>query len=219
MRLIWKFNLVVATVAFSLIAADFLLDRMELLGSNCSSDRIKGSRIDALFDGQPVIPDRIDVFPLDGAPDNPTGAEEQISKLKPLWISLFRCRALKGTPMREKKSLPQVLRLARIKFLKLFDGISLEDVRSEYIRICKEVPFGTTKHYSNYSYLGYGIKEYQSVSDYDSMITVPFEDSYFQCIGGYHQHMTNKYGNYMVPPKNKEQNGHGGYEFYWNNKG
>ena len=65
MRLIWKFNLVVATVAFSLIAADFLLDRMELLGSNCSSDRIKGSRIDALFDGQPVIPDRIDVFPLD----------------------------------------------------------------------------------------------------------------------------------------------------------
>ena len=161
----------------------------------------------------------VDVFPLDGAPDNPTGAEEQISKLKPLWISLFRCRALKGTPMREKKSLPQVLRLARIKFLKLFDGISLEDVRSEYIRICKEVPFGTTKHYSNYSYLGYGIKEYQSVSDYDSMITVPFEDSYFQCIGGYHQHMTNKYGNYMVPPKNKEQNGHGGYEFYWNNKG
>ena len=66
MRRIWKFNLVVATVAASLIVTDFLMDRMELLGSNCSCDRIKGSRIDALFDRQPMMPDRIDVFPLDG---------------------------------------------------------------------------------------------------------------------------------------------------------
>ena len=161
----------------------------------------------------------VDIFPMDGAPDDISEVKKQIFRLQPLWIKIFRHRILKGTSLFQKRSVLPFLRLLRIKFLNLFNRKSIEDIREEYISICKDVPFGTTKHYSNYSYLGYGIKEYQSVSDYDSMITVPFEDSYFQCIGGYHQHMTNKYGNYMVPPKNKEQNGHGGYEFYWINKG
>ena len=67
MKRIWIFNLVIVAVAVSLLCADLLLDRRELLGSHCSRAQIEGRRIDALFDGQPVIPDRIDVSPLDDA--------------------------------------------------------------------------------------------------------------------------------------------------------
>lgn len=157
----------------------------------------------------------VDIFPLDGAPDNVAEAEKQVSRLSTLWISLFRKRTLKGSPIYRKKSLLQALRLLRLKSLCLFDKKSIETVLSDYICICKEIPFGSTGHYSNYSYLGYGMKEYQSISDFDTMVSVPFEGEYFQCIGGYHMHLTNKYGNYMVPPKVKDQSGHGGYEFHW----
>ena len=161
----------------------------------------------------------VDIFPMDGAPDDITEAEDQISRLKPLWKKIMRYRLLHGSPWYKKKSLSQILRLSRNMFLNLFDRRGFEEIRSEYIHICKEVPFGSTGHYSNYSFLGYGIKEYQSISDFDTMINVPFEDTSFQCIGGYHSHMTNKYGDYMVPPKNKDQSGHGNYGFYWIKKG
>ena len=66
MMRIWILNIVLAAVAVSLLCADLLLDRRELLGSHCSYAQIEGKRIDVLFDGQPVVPDRIDVFPLYG---------------------------------------------------------------------------------------------------------------------------------------------------------
>lgn len=66
MKRIWIVNLALTAVAVSLLCADLLLDRRELLGSHCSRAQIEGRRINALFDGQPVMPDKIDVSPLDG---------------------------------------------------------------------------------------------------------------------------------------------------------
>ena len=66
----------------------------------------------------------------------------------------------------------------------LFDRGSLEDIRSEYIRICKEITFGSACHNYNCSFLKYGIKGYQSVSDFDSMVTFLFKADDFSASEG-----------------------------------
>lgn len=157
----------------------------------------------------------VDVFPLDGAPDTIEETNGQLSRLMPFWKPLYRFRMIHGSSLFRKKNFHQFLNYAYAKLIDLLKRPDIDQIRNQYMAICKEIPFGATGHYMNYSFLGYGIREYQSISDFRSIVTVPFEDSSFHCIAGYHEHMTSKYGDYMIPPEGKDRTVHNGYEFFW----
>lgn len=158
----------------------------------------------------------VDIFPLDGASDNISDVQNTISSLEQKNKVLTRFRATKGTPFFHKHSLKERLLYTRICFLmRLWRG-DIDLLRKSYIDECASIPFGATKHFSNFAYVsGYGIREYQEQEQFSSIITLPFEDGVFNCLSGYDQHMRNKYGDYMTPPKQKKQLGHAYYDFYW----
>lgn len=63
---------------------------------------------------------------------------------------------------------------------------------------------------------GYGTKEIQLRSSFDSLIELPFEDRTFLAIGGYDHYLSNVYGDYMkLPPVEKRRSPHVIENIYW----
>ena len=62
-RLIW-INIVLIVLSLVLGGVDMWCDRSVLMGSRTSSEEINGHPMQNLFDGQPVVPDYIEIYPL-----------------------------------------------------------------------------------------------------------------------------------------------------------
>ncbi len=157
----------------------------------------------------------VDVFPLDGVSDDKEQVLHKIKSLERKNKILNRFRATQGSSVFRKKSIMQIALYLRIRLLMAVWNGDVDELRKCYIKECKEIPFGATDHYCNIALLVYGIREYQEISQFDSIIMVPFEDTELCCISGYDQHMKNKYGDYMTPPPADKRTGHRDYEFYW----
>jgi len=158
----------------------------------------------------------VDIFPLDGASDSIDEVEHTISSLVNKNRILNRYRVTKGKFPYFTKDFKLMANYLRICYLMYRWKGDIKQLRNSYIDECASIPFGSTGHYSNFSYVGgYGIREYQEQSQFDSLIKLPFETEEFLCLGGYDQHMHNKYGDYMTPPDQKRQVGHSYYEFCW----
>lgn len=62
---------------------------------------------------------------------------------------------------------------------------------------------------------GYGKKELQKKSNFDSYILTDFEDSKFYIIGGYDNYLRNTYGDYMILPPMEKRISHHYFKAYW----
>lgn len=62
-RLIW-IDIVLIVLSLVLGGVDIWCDRSVLMGSKMSSEEINGRPLQDLFDGQPVVPDYIEIYPL-----------------------------------------------------------------------------------------------------------------------------------------------------------
>lgn len=67
MRKIWTVNLALAILAVLLFLLDKRIDARYLLGSKVDGRLVEGKSLDELFDGQPVLPDKIVIYPMEGA--------------------------------------------------------------------------------------------------------------------------------------------------------
>ena len=151
----------------------------------------------------------IDIFPLDGAPDDEDDSILQLKKLKSLWIRCCYAREARSS-FSSVKDVGDKIKL----FLKVL--IPNERVVSKFIKEASSIKWGQTRHFWNCSYLRYGMKEYQEISDYSSTIIVPFEDSLFYVCNGYDHLMRTKYGDYMqLPPESKQKSNHKYLSYYW----
>ena len=152
----------------------------------------------------------IDIFPADGAEDDLQSAERRISKATRLWKKSLQIRrsytslsTLDGTNARIK----QIIRKAIY---------SHQNVLDEHVALCKELPYGSTNHYSNIAYLGYGMHEYHRKAVMDTLMLQDFEDSQFYVMQGYDEALREKYGNYMeLPPIEQQIARHDFVHFYW----
>lgn len=64
MRSLLIFDVALAIVALALFCVDIWADWNDLLGTRMSEEKVVGRRVDDLFDRQPVIPDQIEIYPL-----------------------------------------------------------------------------------------------------------------------------------------------------------
>ena len=157
----------------------------------------------------------IDVFPLDGAPDDPKAAMRFEKKLHNDWM----CVKLSRVALRKlnnyhsaKKKLNILVRKAlfRNPIARHIDWLGRLDTA------CKQIPFGETAHFINASFGEYGMREYQLVEDFSSTVLKPFEGQLFCVCNGYDRLMRTKYGDYMqLPPENQRKLKHRGSKFYW----
>lgn len=157
----------------------------------------------------------IDVFPLDGAPDDRKEAERFIKKLHFSWT----CLKLSRVAQRKLKSQKSLQRKFNVLIRKVLfrNPISIHvDWTEQHIRNCKEIPFGETRHFANVSFMEYKMREYQEIQDFQSTLLLPFEDGMFYVCNGYDHLMRQKYGDYMqLPPKEEQIMKHGGSKYFW----
>ena len=157
----------------------------------------------------------LDVFPLDGAPDEPNVVAGVYKQLTEIHRGIQRYRVAKGNFWGRRSSISEYLYYYYSRFRVLFSKDDVFGLLAEYSKVSQEKDFEDSPCYCNYAFLNYGLKEFQSKSDFDSLVLMDFEDSKFWCIGGYQNHLNNKYGDYMTPPPESKQNGHQQSKFYW----
>lgn len=157
----------------------------------------------------------IDIFPLDAAPDSREEAAELIHSLTKEWRNVSAMRSSLAS-FADVNTFIKRLKLAVKKFVSLIPGHNVLATNRAYINHCRAITWGSTNHFANLSYMGYGMKEYESMSDYKSEILVPFEDSLFYVCDGYDGIMKAKYGDYMqLPPIDKQTSNHELVKYYW----
>ena len=147
----------------------------------------------------------IDVFPLDDAPDDVAIVEAHINTLIKQMRRLYLHRQANASFCSEGSVVWNVKLLVK-KLLKRFWWEKPSRIVEKYINNCRSFENASCCHFCNFSYTGFGIKEYQLKEDFKSTLSVPFEDSYFCCANGYDRIMRTKYGDYMtIPPKEQQR--------------
>lgn len=158
----------------------------------------------------------VDVFPLDGAPDDEEEAQKMFARINRLWLHACYARAAKA-PLSTATELEKKVKLLlkKMAFGPLMYDI---DYKSKaFIKACSHIVWGTTEHFANFSYGGYGMKEYQLIEDFESVVPVVFRDQQFFVCNGYDRHMKRKYGDYMqLPSKEQQVSNHELCKYYWN---
>ncbi len=154
----------------------------------------------------------IDVFPLDSVEDDYAICLNRIKKMAVLWrmITIKRYRNL---PISQNVTFGDYCKWFGRKILSPFISYRFLD---EYINQCNMIGWEETSYYSNLSFLGYGIKERHHKRVIKDIILHPFEDTEFCIIKGYDEALTEKYGNYMaLPPEKDRVVRHGFNSYYW----
>jgi len=154
----------------------------------------------------------IDIFPLDGMPDDYVLSQQITQKANRLFQITCKARGMLSVLNRNSAGLAFFLKKTLCRFA--FPFFARWD---DLIKFCKQYDFNQSPCYSNLSFGGYGFKEYCSKDVLNDYILHPFEDCLFYVMQGYDKALSIKYGDYMtLPPKEKRIGSHG-YDYYWNN--
>ncbi len=153
----------------------------------------------------------IDIFPIDGLPENYTECAKLYQKSENYrnLIKLKRVRLTSDRAFYKNLSLlsSRVL-LAPFSFGFLVDGILKQT---------------ETRDYSESAFIGnivwgYGIKERCRKEVYGDYIQVNFENLKLKAMAGYHEYLQNVFGDYMqYPPKEKQRSQHDFKAFFKQN--
>lgn len=155
----------------------------------------------------------IDVFPLDGAYDDYRKATKQTERIYKIWKrGTYRRHKLTYYIFDKKCSLKYRLYLIAMKLLTYF----LPEEYDDHISLIKELPFNTSRYYSQFSWPNWKMREYYPTSALSSFVLVPFEDCEFYVMAGYDGALRSKYGDYMkLPPESERDGRHVSNGFVW----
>lgn len=139
----------------------------------------------------------IDVFPLDGLPEDDVEAAKMINKAK----KIYRNLSLAGAEKKKRN----IIKAAYVRYTRLIG-------RKKYVKSFNKL--AKTYDYETSKFVG-GVAPYDGVRDrflksevfYDK-VKIKFEDYEFWAPAGYVNYLTVKYGDYMTPPPQKEQTTH-----------
>ena len=153
----------------------------------------------------------IDVFPLDGVEEDISERKEHFKKMKKLWDTGHNLRLAKR-PLFSNKNVKGFFFELKSKFISLYSSF---DVIDEHISLLRSIVYGDTPYYTQAAFMRYGLKECHSISVFEKVVLVPFEDSFFYAMSGFDDALREKYGDYLqLPPVEKRINHHGG-KYFW----
>jgi len=157
----------------------------------------------------------IDVFPLDGLPDDEVhffDLVKNIRKIEKIEMRLRTGKLLKFKDIMDVKHFVYCM-IKRILYFR-YDLFPLIHQHVELLR---------KNHFDDMSYCGqlccmdYPEKEHNPKTDFDHYILMPFCDTHFYVMNGYDNILRRYYGDYMqLPPKHKQVPPQQSYiKFYW----
>ena len=142
----------------------------------------------------------IDVFPIDGLPENSFERNIHYKLLK------FFC-VLKNTAIKGRNSVEG----EKFIILKKIASIITKPIGARYFIekidwLAKRNCYNKAKYIGAYIVCHYGDKETIEKNEMDDEVRLQFEGHLFPVPKGYHKYLTNLYGNYMAIPKDAEKN-------------
>lgn len=153
----------------------------------------------------------VDIFPLDGASDDRKEAENKTHVMSVLEKKCKRRRVNYLTFNYNKGLLYNCKVLYRLIFRSRDTSIY-----DEHIRMCREIDWSETSHFTSCSIMHYGMREYQEKTLLNNRQLTQFEDRQYYVISDYDKWLTSIYGDYMkLPPMEAQKAGHKHLVFYW----
>lgn len=154
----------------------------------------------------------VDIFPIDGAPDNPKKAKIKIEKMYWMWRLTLAARMRYKLDFGTTKGFFVKIR----QYFKILTSYIIPwNIIPFYIDKCKEYSYETNNYLANYSIIHYKFKEWQPKVEMSDFVLHRFENEEFYIMTGYDISLRSLYGNYMeLPPEEKRIN-HSNYVYYW----
>ncbi len=150
----------------------------------------------------------IDIFPLDGLPDDEKKRENYWKKIK---RRKFINGCLYQKNSRKEKGIKKLLR--RCLFL-LFKPLSGNHFAKKINAFAKNNDYFSSRFLAC-SVFGYGKREQMPKEVFESFVDLDFEGKKFKAMQGYETYLSNIYGDYMqLPPVEKQVAKHD-FEVYW----
>lgn len=154
----------------------------------------------------------IDIFPIDGLPEDEKGSKEifkKISLYKNMYMSkVFKTKYIIKTT-KKIKILPKLI----LKILLLL--VPINSISKKMDSISKKIDYNNSSYVGNLLW-GYGRKETMLKKDV-SYIEFKFEDLKVKGLKNYDSYLTNLYGDYMKLPPKEERETHS-FKAWRNNK-
>ena len=140
----------------------------------------------------------LDIFPIEGLPDNEKACRAFYKKMRAYDIMYQSVRKVK---FRENERL-QWLKTCVHYFARITGGTSAWCRRFD--RAAQKIPFGTTKHSGVCLIAHYGFRECMPAEVFNDTVNVTFEGMEFPAPVGYDRYLSGLYRNYMqLPPEDK----------------
>lgn len=150
----------------------------------------------------------IDVFPIDGLPDDKNKQEKLVKEIK-WYLNLLN---IKSISLNANRKFYKNAILVIGKFLLLF--INYRKIIEKIINKAKYFKYDGSKYVACLVW-GYGEKEILPKKVFESQVKMKFENIEFYVPVGYHEYLTHLYGDYMqLPPEGKRVTHHSCKTYY-----
>ena len=162
----------------------------------------------------------IDIFPMDGASDNRNKYKANSSIVSFLYDLSASCRA-SYEEYNKNMSLAYRSRLflSKLFFMPNWRGYNLfmtNLLKRIILRLIVRYKFGQTGHWTQLSCPVYPKKEYHIMTGFNEFLPMSFEGVELMVFKGYHDYLTDIYGDYMTPPpEDKRTRGHAQFVCFW----
>lgn len=158
----------------------------------------------------------IDVFPMDGAPDDHDAFENKMLRMSKSFnkMQYLRKAACGLSTIRKSFGWKEFCILSFYCFLtptRLLLRKTCDKLRKE----AQEFPFGTTGRWTDYSCIYLGDDNFHHLEAWDHIGDFEFEGHMFKMLEDYDRILRRRYGDYMqLPPENK-RTPKGNHHIYW----
>jgi len=161
-------------------------------------------------DSQGAIPIgvNLDIFPQDNLYDDFDSCLAICKRIKK-WQN---CLKLKQIPIRKREFSKNLLLL--LGKISLF-FVPLSFILNKIEKIAQSCDNTNSKYVAAIASLTYGNREIMPREWFADTINLKFEGKLYPCPAGYHNILTQMYGDYMTPPPPEKQTTHHRYQVYW----
>lgn len=158
----------------------------------------------------------IDVFPMDGAPDDHDEFEQKMLQMSVDWNKLMYLRkaACGLAGIKNAYTWKEALVFAFNYFLTPLNH-TINQICKKLREEAQSIPFGSTGRWTDYSCIHIGDDNFHKIDEWDRIGTAEFEGHTFRMLQDYDIILRRRYGDYLqLPPESKRiPNGHD--RFYW----